>query len=236
LLRVEHVDAYYGDVQILNDISSDVKRGEIVSLVGSNGSGKTTFINTITGLIRPRKGAIFFEEERIDVARPDEIVRKGLVQVPEGRKLFGKLTVLENLEMGAVNERARPRTKETLERIYRLFPKLKERKVQRAATLSGGEQQMLSIGRGLMALPLLLVLDEPSLGLAPILIKEIFETITNLNKNEKMTILLVEQNLKAALQMSHRGYVFENGRIVLEGSGNELLENEYTQKAFLGIK
>lgn len=235
MLRIEHIDVYYGDIQILNNISFDVIKGEIVSLVGGNGAGKTTLIRTITGLMRPQKGSIFFEDDRIDLVRTDEIVKKGLVQVPEGRKLFGKLTVLENLEMGAINERAKPKRKETLNRVYQLFPILEERKHQKAGTLSGGEQQMLSIGRGLMALPRLLVLDEPSLGLAPILIKEIFNTIMDINNKEKITVLLVEQNLKASLQMSHRGYVLENGNIVLEGTGKELLENEHTKKAYLGL-
>lgn len=235
MLRADHVDVYYGDVQIINDISFKVIKGEIVSLVGGNGAGKTTLIKTITGLIRAQKGNIFFEEERIDVCRTDEIVKRGLVQVPEGRKLFGKLSVLENLEMGSINERAKPKRKETLEKIYALFPILRERKDQKAGTLSGGEQQMLSIGRGLMALPHLLVLDEPSLGLAPILIREIFRTIISINENENITVFLVEQNLRASLQMSHRGYVLENGRLVLEGSGEALLENEHTKKAYLGL-
>lgn len=235
MLRIKNVDVFYGDIQILNDICFNVGRGQIVSLVGGNGAGKTTLIRTITGLIRPQKGSIFFENSRINLDRTDEIVKKGLVQVPEGRKLFRKLTVLENLEMGSINERAKPKRKETLRRIYQLFPVLEERKDQKAETLSGGEQQMLSIGRGLMALPRLLVLDEPSLGLAPLLVKEIFDTIIELNEKEQITIFLVEQNLKASLRMSHRGYVLENGRIVLEGSGKELLENEHTKKAYLGL-
>ncbi len=235
MLEVEAIDVYYGDIQILREVSFRVQKGEIVCLVGSNGAGKTTLIKTITGLIPCQKGAIFFEGDRIDLARTDEIVRKGLVQVPEGRKLFGKLTVLENLEMGGINERALRKRKETLERVYRLFPILEERKIQKASTLSGGEQQMLAIGRGLMALPRLLVLDEPSLGLAPLLIKQIFQTVVRINREEEMTLFFVEQNLKASLQMSHRGYVLENGRIVLEGTGKELLENEHTQKAYLGM-
>jgi branched-chain amino acid transport system ATP-binding protein len=235
LLRIEDVDVFYGDVPILNDICLNVGEEEIVSLVGGNGAGKTTLIRTITGLIRPQKGSILFENSCINLDRTDEIVEKGLVQVPEGRKLFRKLTVLENLEMGSVNERAKPKRKETLRRVYQLFPVLEERKDQKAETLSGGEQQMLCIGRGLMALPRLLVLDEPSLGLAPLLVKGIFETIIELNKKQHITIFLVEQNLKASLRMSHKGYVLENGRIVLEGSGRELLENEHTKKAYLGL-
>jgi branched-chain amino acid transport system ATP-binding protein len=235
LLRIDKIDVYYGDVQILWEISLDVQTSEIVSLVGGNGAGKTTLINTLTGLIRPRRGSIVFEDGAIENARPDQIVGKGLVQVPEGRQLFGKLTVLENLEMGAINQRAKPGRPETLKRVYTLFPILEERRYQRAATLSGGEQQMLAIGRGLMALPRLLILDEPSLGLAPILIKSIFSTVVNINQQEQLTIFLVEQNLNASLQMSHRGYVLENGRIVLEGTGQELLQDEHTKRAYLGM-
>jgi branched-chain amino acid transport system ATP-binding protein len=235
LLRVEGIDVYYGDIQILREISFEARKGEIVCLVGSNGAGKTTLIKTLTGLLRCQRGSIFFEGDRIDRARTDEIVKKGLVQVPEGRKLFGKLTVLENLEMGGINERALLNRKNSIEKIYRLFPILEERKTQKASTLSGGEQQMLAIGRGLAALPRLLVLDEPSLGLAPLLIKQIFQTVKSVNEEDGMTLFLVEQNLKATLQMSHRGYVLENGRIVLEGTGRELLENEHTKKAYLGM-
>jgi branched-chain amino acid transport system ATP-binding protein len=235
LLKIDGIDVLYGDIPILRDISFTVIEGEMVCIVGSNGVGKTTLIKTISGLIRPKRGSIFFERNRIDQIRTDEIVEKGLVQVPEGRKLFGKLTVWENLELGGINGRAKPHRKETIARIFHLFPILQERKSQKAGTLSGGEQQMLCVGRSLMALPRLLMLDEPSLGLAPRLIKEIFDTIRNLNQNEKMTILLVEQNLKASLHMSHRGYVLENGRIVLQGTGKELLEDEHTKKAYLGM-
>lgn len=235
MLKLDTVSVYYGDIQILHDVSFEVTQGEIVCIVGSNGVGKTTLIKTIGGLMKPHKGSIYFEGERIDLARTDEIVEKGLVQVPEGRKLFGKLTVLENLQMGGINERARGQREKTLTRVFELFPLLKERKYQKAGTLSGGEQQMLCLGRGLMALPRLLMLDEPSLGLAPLLIKEIFATIQNLNRKEKITLLLVEQNLKISLQMSHRGYVLENGRIALQGTGKELLENEHTKKAYLGM-
>ena len=235
MLKLDKVNVYYGDIQILHDVSFEVTRGEMVCIVGSNGVGKTTLIKTIGGLIQPYEGSVYFEGERIDQARTDEIVQKGLVQVPEGRKLFAKLTVLENLQLGGINERARPLREKSLGRIFELFPILKEREYQKAGTLSGGEQQMLCIGRGLMALPRLLMLDEPSLGLAPLLIKEIFATIQNLNRNEKITILLVEQNLKITLQMSHRGYVLENGWIALQGTGKELLENEHTKKAYLGM-
>lgn len=235
MLKAEHLDVFYGDIHILHGVSLEVKKGEIVSLVGGNGAGKTTLINSITGLIETRNGQIFFEGDRIDNIRSDKIVHQGLVQVPEGRKLFGKLTVLENLEMGAINKRAKLRGKETLKNVYKLFPRLEERNRQKASTLSGGEQQMLAIGRGLMAFPRLLILDEPSLGLAPILIKQIFNTVIEINQKDEITIFLVEQNLKASLQMSHRGYVLENGRIALEGTGKELLENEHTKKAYLGM-
>lgn len=235
MLKLDRVNVYYGDIRILHDLSFEVSRGEMVCIVGSNGAGKTTLIKTIGGLIRPNEGSISFEGARIDLARTDEIVQKGLVQVPEGRKLFAKLTVLENLEMGGINERARDLREKTVGRVFELFPILKERKYQKAGTLSGGEQQMLCIGRGLMSLPRLLMLDEPSLGLAPLLIKEIFSTIQNLNRNEKITLLLVEQNLRISLQMSHRGYVLENGRIALQGTGKELLENDHTRKAYLGM-
>ena len=235
MLRTEDLHLGYGDIQILRGISLAVRKGEIVSLVGSNGSGKTTLINGLTGLLRPGKGSIYFEDERIDLSRTDEIVKKGLVQVPEGRQLFGKLTVLENLHMGAINERARPQRDESLEMVYKLFPILEERKHQTAGTLSGGEQQMVSIARGLMAFPSLLILDEPSLGLAPIIINQIFDIIIEINERENITVLLVEQNLRASLKISHRAYVLENGKIVLEGTGQELLENEHTKKAFLGL-
>jgi branched-chain amino acid transport system ATP-binding protein len=235
LLNIENIDVYYGDIKILNDISLDVLKNEIVSIVGGNGAGKTTLINTITGLLKPRKGQVIFENTPIQNARPDQIVAKGLVQVPEGRQLFGKLTVIENLEMGAINKRAKATRTQTLHKVYILFPILEERKYQKAATLSGGEQQMLAIGRGLMALPDLLAMDEPSLGLAPLLIKTIFSAIIEINQQETLTILLVEQNLNATLQMSHRGYVIENGKIVLSGTGEELLQNEHTKKAYLGL-
>ncbi len=235
MLRTEDLYLGYGDIEILRGVSMEVRKGEIVSLVGGNGAGKTTLISGLTGLLKPRKGAIYFENDRIDIARTDKIVKKGLVQVPEGRQLFGKLTTLENLEMGAINDRAKPRRKDSMEMVYGLFPILRERKNQAAGTLSGGEQQMLSIARGLMALPILLILDEPSLGLAPIIINQIFDTIVKINRNENITILLVEQNLRASLKVSHRGYVLENGCIVMEGSGQELLENEHTKKAFLGL-
>ncbi|MCX5910058.1 MAG: ABC transporter ATP-binding protein [Deltaproteobacteria bacterium] len=235
MLKIDGIDVFYGDISILRDISFTVAPKEMVCIVGGNGVGKTTLIKTISGLIRPKKGSILFEGTYIDQARTDEIVEKGLVQVPEGRKLFGNMTVWENLELGGINRRAKLQRKETIEKVFHLFPILKDRASQIAGTLSGGEQQMLCIGRSIMGLPRLLMLDEPSLGLSPIMIMEIFETIRNLNKKEKIPILLVEQNLKASLQMCHRGYVLENGRIVLQGTGKELLEDEHTKKAYLGM-
>jgi branched-chain amino acid transport system ATP-binding protein len=235
LLNVNNVDAFYDDIQILYEISLEVEEGEIVSLVGGNGSGKSTLINTITGIMKPRSGEIFFRGDRIDGLKTEEIVAVGLIQVPEGRQLFGKLTVRENLEMGAVNKRAKPERNSTLKKVIELFPILGSRSNQLAGLLSGGEQQMLSIGRALMGLPKLLILDEPSLGLAPIIIKNIFGTIKDINRHGHITILLSEQNLQASLMMSHRGYVLENGRIVLQGTGKELLENEHTRKAYLGM-
>lgn len=235
MLRIENIDAGYGDINIISNISLEVREGEIVSLVGGNGAGKTTFIGAMTGLIKPTKGTVSFKGEEITKKRSDEIVQRGLIQVPEERQLFGKLTVSENLEMGAIHKRPRENRDKTLKKVYNMFPILFERKNQKAGTLSGGEQQMCAIARGLMGLPRLLVLDEPSLGLAPIIIKQIFDIIAEINKDEKITIFLVEQNLNASLKMSDRGYVLENGRIVLDGSGQELLENEHTKKAYLGL-
>jgi len=235
LLKVDNIKAGYGDINIITNVSLEVREGEIVSLVGGNGAGKTTLICAITGLIKPTNGKVFFKGKEITKENSDKIVEKGLIQVPEGRQLFGKMTVLENLEMGAIHKRPRENRDKSLKNVFELFPILFQRKTQKAGTLSGGEQQMLAIARGLMGLPELLILDEPSLGLAPIIIKQIFNVINEINTNEKITVFLVEQNLNATLQMSHRGYVLENGMIVLEGSGSELLNDEHTKKAYLGL-
>ena len=235
MLKVDNINAGYGDINIISHVSLEVKEGEIVSLVGGNGAGKTTLICAITGLIKPTNGRVFFKGEEVTKKNSDKIVEKGLIQVPEGRQLFGKMTVLENLEMGAIHKRPRENRDKSLKKVFELFPILFQRKTQKAGTLSGGEQQMLAIARGLMGLPKLLVLDEPSLGLAPIIIKQIFNIIAEINTNEKITVFLVEQNLNATLRMSHRGYVLENGMIVLEGSGSELLNDEHTKKAYLGM-
>jgi branched-chain amino acid transport system ATP-binding protein len=233
MLKLTSVDTSYGHIKALKGISIEVTKGEIVCLLGSNGAGKTTTLMTISGILKPDSGDIFFEGESIKGLAPHRIVKKGICQVPEGRRIFPKFTVIENLETGAFVSTLQNFNK-NLERVFNLFPILKERKSQTAGTLSGGEQQMLAIGRSLMSNPRLLLLDEPSLGLAPILASKIFKTIAEIN-NEGITILLVEQNAKAALKLSHRGYVLENGSIKLYGSGEELLHNEDLKKAYLGI-
>ncbi len=234
MLSVKNIDVSYGDVQVLHGMSLAVEEGEIVALVGANAAGKTTTINSISGVVRPRRGAIEFRGARIDHLAPYEIVARGLVQVPEGRRLFPYMTVLENLELGAYTREARGRRAKTLEMVFGMLPILQERQGQLAGSLSGGEQQMLAIGRGLMALPGLLMLDEPSLGLAPLLVKQILETVKEAN-SRGTTVLLVEQNVQHSLRLAHRGYVLENGRIVLEGKGAELLANPHLKKAYLGM-
>ncbi len=234
MLKVNKINVYYGDLHVLWDVSLEVKEKETVAIVGANCAGKTTLLNTISGILKPRSGEIYFMNERIDKAHPSKIVELGIVQVPEGRQLFPQMTVLENLEMGASVPRAWEKRNETLEWVYQLFPILKERKNQKAGTLSGGEAQMLAIARGLMARPKLLMLDEPSLGLAPKLVLKVFEIIEKI-REEGVSILLVEQNVGHALEISDRGYVLETGRIVLEGESRELLKNEYVKKAYLGL-
>lgn len=234
MLEIENLEVYYGDLQALWNVSLRVDAGEIVSIVGANGAGKTTLLKTISGLLHPRLGRLKFLGEQIENKSPAQIVEAGISHIPEGRKLFTTLTVLENLELGAYVPRARQKRKETLTYVFQLFPILEERKHQTAGTLSGGEQQMLAIGRGLMALPKLLMLDEPSLGLAPRVVKNMFEVIKEVNQSGT-TILLVEQNISHALGISTRGYVLQNGHIVLEGTGIELLQNIHVRKAYLGL-
>jgi branched-chain amino acid transport system ATP-binding protein len=234
LLELSALDVAYDDVQALHGVSIAVEPGEIVAVVGANGAGKTTMMRTISGLLRPRAGQIRLEGERLDAMASHAIVERGVVQVPEGRKIFPSLTVLENLELGSYTARAKARRWETLPRVFEFFPRLRERQAQAAGTLSGGEQQMLAIGRALMALPRLLMLDEPSLGLAPIVTREIFRIVREINR-AGTTILLVEQNTRQALGLSRHGYVLENGRIVLVGSGAELLANEHVRRAYLGL-
>jgi branched-chain amino acid transport system ATP-binding protein len=236
LLDVDRVSAHYGGVRALQDVSLEEKEGEIVALIGGNGAGKTTLLNLISGIVRPSRGKIFFKGEDITALTPERIVQMGIGQVPEGRLLFGPLTVKENLELGAFKRR-RKEEKEKVSKdfdyVYKLFPTLKKRLEQKAGTLSGGEQQMLAIGRGLMGKPVLMLLDEPSLGLAPLLVQEIFSVIKRL-KNEGTTILLVEQNARAALKVCDRAYVLETGNIRLQGSASDLLENEEVKRAYLG--
>jgi len=233
LLELENVHTYYDSIHALKGISLTVEEGEIVTLIGANGAGKSTTLKTISGLLRPRAGQVRLLGEDLTVYPPHELVAKGVVQVPEGRRIFTRLTVKENLEMGAYTRGDPDEVKQTMQRVFQLFPRLEERQNQVAGTLSGGEQQMLAIGRALMAQPRILLLDEPSMGLAPILVEQIFETIQELNA-QGTTILLVEQNARMALSIAHRGYVLVTGRIVLEGTAAELRANEDVRRAYLG--
>ena len=234
MLKVEKVDVFYGDLQALRAVSLEVSEGEIVTIIGSNGSGKSTLIKTISGMLRARKGAITWYNQPISNRSTSAIVETGIIQIPEGRQLFPSMTVLENLELGALNPRARKDKNANLKGIYKLFPRLEERKAQTAGTLSGGEQQMLAIGRGLMSKPKILMLDEPSLGLSPILVNTIFEIIRRINQ-EGMTILLVEQNIHHSLRLARRAYVLENGEMVMHGPAQELLQDDHVCRAYLGL-
>jgi branched-chain amino acid transport system ATP-binding protein len=233
-LEVKGIDVSYGDVQVVFDLSLKVEKGEVVSIIGGNGAGKSTLLKTISGLLHPAGGEILFEGFPIHGAPPEEIVDRGIIQIPEGRRLFTLMTVKDNLIVGAFNNRACRQTETTLQEVYNLLPRLKEREAQMAMTLSGGEQQMVAVGRGLMAKPKLLMLDEPSLGLAPILIKSIFETVRKI-ADQGTTVLLVEQDVKHSLSLSDRGYVLEHGRIAMEGPAKELLENPHIKTAYLGL-
>ena len=233
LLEIDSLNVYYGAIHALKGISFFIKKGEIVTLIGANGAGKSTTINTISGLFKPKKGTITFEGKRIDRILPHKIVKLGISQAPEGRKIFPNLTTLENLELGAFCRKDKREINQDIEKAFTLFPRLKERMKQNAGTLSGGEQQMLAIGRALMSNPKLLLLDEPSLGLAPILVKSIFNTVLEINQ-QGTTILLVEQNAHMALQIANRGYVLETGRIVLEDTALNLLNNQQVKEAYLG--
>ncbi|MBW1963195.1 MAG: ABC transporter ATP-binding protein [Deltaproteobacteria bacterium] len=234
LLKIDNVNACYGDVQVLHGVTLEVPEAEIVTIVGANGAGKSTLLKTIAGILRPTSGEIRFAGERLDHLDSHQIVERGLVRIPEGRKIFPSLTVLENLEMGSYLPKPKAKRAESLEKVFMLFPVLKDRCRQLAGTLSGGEQQMLAIGRGLMSLPRLLMLDEPSLGLAPLLVREIFLTVLNINK-QGTTILLVEQNVFSALDMANEGYVLENGSIILHGKSQDLLRDDHIRTAYLGI-
>ena len=233
MLQVNGIHSFYGSIHALKGISLTVDKGEIVTLIGANGAGKTTTLKTISGIMHPRQGEIFLEGERIDTLPPHEIVSRGIGQSPEGRKIFGALTVRENLEMGAYGRRDTAAIAKDLEYVFMLFPRLKERIHQRGGTLSGGEQQMLAMGRAMMTHPRILMLDEPSMGLAPVLVESIFEIIQKLNQ-EGTTILLIEQNAAKALQIANRGYVIETGQIVLQDKAANLRKNESVRKSYLG--
>lgn len=234
MLKVSGIDVFYGDLQVLWDVSFEVRDGEILVLVGANGAGKSTSLKTISGLLRPRKGSIEFGGVRLDLLAPDKVIGHGVVHVPEARRLFREMSVEENLIMGSLSPAARKKRAQTMEWVYELFPRMKERRKQAAGTLSGGEQQMAAIGRGLMALPKVLMFDEPSLGLAPILVQDVFEIVKRINR-EGVTVLLVEQNVRQTLAMCDRAYVLENGRIVLQGTGKELSNDPHVKEAYLGI-
>ncbi|MCF6461010.1 ABC transporter ATP-binding protein [Clostridium sp. Cult3] len=234
MLKIDNLDVFYGGIHALKGISFNIDEGQIVTLIGSNGAGKTTILKVISGIVKPKNGAVIFNGEDINKLPSEKIVELGVIHVPEGRKIFTALNVEENLLMGAYLRKDKKEIEEDLKNVYELFPRLEERRKQMGGTLSGGEQQMLAIGRALMSKPKLLMLDEPSMGLAPIVVQEIFETIEKLNKERNLTVLLVEQNANIALQVAHHAYVIETGEIVLEGSGKELLGDDRVRKAYLG--
>lgn len=235
MLEVNNIHTYYGNIHALKGVSITVEENEIVTLIGGNGAGKTTTLRTISGLLQPRSGEVIFEGEKISETPAHELVYKGITMVPEGRGIFARLSVFENLDMGAYSRPERTHFNSDLERVFHLFPRLKERRNQVAGTLSGGEQQMLATARALMARPRLMLMDEPSMGLAPILVESVFETITEINRTGT-TILLVEQNATVALSVADRGYVLQTGEIVLKDSAENLRQNEMVQKAYLGIE
>ncbi len=235
MLQIKNVDTYYGGVQALSDVTFEVRKDEIVSIIGANGAGKTTLMKTVMGLVKPRKGEMAFDGERITGMKTSDIVRKGIVYIPEGREVFAGLTVLENLEMGAYSKKySGQEIKKKLDEIYDLFPRLGERKKQKAGSLSGGEQQMLAIGRGLMSAPKFLMYDEPSLGLAPVIVDDMFDIIVRVNQEMKIPSVVVEQNAFMAMTISNRTYVLENGCIVNEGKSTDLFESPEIKKAYLG--
>ena len=233
MLKIDNIDVYYGAIHALKGISLEVNEGEIVTLIGANGAGKSTTLRTISGLLKPKAGSITFLGQSIAGVRAHEIVKKGISQVPEGRRVFAEMTVMENLDLGAFVRKDKAGIQQDLKHVFELFPRLEERKTQSAGTLSGGEQQMLAMGRALMSRPKLLLLDEPSMGLAPLLIKEIFNIIVDINKSGT-TVLLVEQNANMALSIANRAYVLETGRITLSGKAQDLAASEDVRKAYLG--
>ena len=233
MLEVKDIEVFYGVIQAIKGISFEVNEGEVIALIGANGAGKTTTLQTITGLISPKKGQIFFEGQEITHVPAHKIVSMGMAHVPEGRRVFAQLSVMDNLKLGAFTRKDKEEIEETLIRVYKRFPRLEERKNQIAGTLSGGEQQMLAMGRALMSHPKIILMDEPSMGLSPIFVNEILDIIQEVSKSGT-TVLLVEQNAKKALSIADRGYVLETGRIVLEGNAKDLLDNEQVKKAYLG--
>ncbi len=234
LLEIHKIDAFYGDVQVIFELSLKVEKGEVVSIIGGNGSSKSTLLRTISGLMQATAGRIAFEGRDIHNEPPENIVTHGIIHVPEGRRLFPLMSVKDNLLVGAYNKRARPDVEKTLQDVYQLLPRLAERENQLAMTLSGGEQQMVAIGRGLMSKPHLLMLDEPSLGLAPILIKDIFETVRKI-ADQGTTVLMVEQDVRHSLSLSDRGYVLEHGRVIMEGQASDLIDDPHIKAAYLGM-
>lgn len=233
ILEIQNVHTYYGKIHALKNVSLKVDKGEIVTLIGGNGAGKSTTLKTISGLLRPKEGKVLHNREDLTGFKPYEIVTRGIVQVPEGRRIFGRLTVTENLDMGAYLCNDKKKISDNLKHIFEMFPRLHERRRQVAGTLSGGEQQMLAMGRALMSNPEILLLDEPSMGLAPVLVDSVFETIQNLHA-EGTTILLVEQNAKMALQVASRGYVIQTGEVVLEDVADKLLDNDMVKRVYMG--
>jgi branched-chain amino acid transport system ATP-binding protein len=234
MLTVENISVYYGKAIALKGVSLSIKKEELVTLLGANGAGKSTLLKTLSGIQRPREGRILLEDEEIHKLPPYQIVKRGIIQIPEGRELFPELTVQENLRMGAYLRKDVSSIKQDIDFVFKIFPRLEERKGQTAGTLSGGEAQMLAIARGLLSSPKILMLDEPSLGLAPVMRDTIFQTVLQIYKKKGLTLLLVEQNAKWALSVSTRGYILENGKIALEGTGDNLAENDYVKKAYLG--
>jgi branched-chain amino acid transport system ATP-binding protein len=234
VLEIKNIDVFYGDVQVIWDVAFEVKKGEIVALIGANGAGKSTTLKTISGIVRPRKGEVVFDGAPIHKIEPYKLIEKGLALCPEARRLFVEMTVEENLDMGSLKGEAKKQRQKTKEMVFELFPRLGERRRQLAGTLSGGEQQMVAIGRGLMSLPKLLMFDEPSLGLAPILVREVFNVIKRI-REAGTTVLIVEQNTKQTLSIADRAYVLETGKITLQGTGQALLTDEHVKKAYLGV-
>jgi branched-chain amino acid transport system ATP-binding protein len=235
MLQVNNIDVAYGDVQVLFGVSLDIQEGELVAVIGANGAGKTTLLKSISGILKPNKGVISFRDKKISEQEPDKTVGDGVVQVPEGRLLFPDMTVKENLRMGAFLTKNKQIVAEREESVFTMFPRLKEREKQAAGTLSGGEQQMLAIGRGMMAGPKLLMMDEPSLGLSPKLVQQVFELTQTINKEWGVTVLLVEQNVRHSCEISSRAFVLENGHMVLQGPGTDMLANEHVRRAYLGL-